>query len=190
MNKAPDETTLTLWMDGLLDGEELQNMEVWAQAHPELLAERDAIRTMSQSLQTSIPSSIEPPYPDFFNQRILNAVTEDGANQVTTSAQSKGGLWRWLTIPVAAGAMALCFYLGTQNSALKTNTTQYTTTIIKPTVYTPDSGVEAEIFINAEQNATVIVIEGLQDIPDDLEIAGIPSKDDPNNTLINTQHTF
>jgi len=31
MKTPPDETTLTLWMDGQLTGTELESMEAWAQ---------------------------------------------------------------------------------------------------------------------------------------------------------------
>lgn len=182
MKTKPDDITLTQWMDEELDGEPLRRVEAWAQEHPELLAERDAIQTMNASIRAHVPDSIEPPYPDFFNQRILRAIEEDqlaaAAPQATKNRKKSRGVWQWLSLPIAAGAMALCFYLGTQVSGespnqappVLVNTSDHT-----PSVYTPDGTVRADIFKTPDAKAVVILLEGLEDIPDDLEIAGEPS---------------
>lgn len=189
MKTPPDETTLTLWMDGQLEGEDLQHMEAWAQQHPELLAERDAIQAMSQNIKDAVPNSVEPQYPDFFNQRIMNAIQET-STPAPAAQKSSGSFWRWLAAPLAAGAMALCFYLGTQVSTQDTGAAGQSLATVSPTVYTPDSGVQADIFVDTEQAATVIVIEGLQDIPDDLEMAGGPRIDDPNKVMVSSEHVY
>ena len=77
MKTKPDETTLTLWMDGELEGDELTRIEAWAQDHPEILAERDAVQAMSANIRGNIPASIEPPYPKFFNQHILRHIDDE-----------------------------------------------------------------------------------------------------------------
>ena len=78
-NQAPDEAMLTLWTDGELNGDELARVELWAQDHPELLVERDAVRAMQSSIQANMPASVEPPYADFFNLRILRAIENEKA---------------------------------------------------------------------------------------------------------------
>lgn len=174
MKKKPDDIMLTQWMDGELEGETLRQVETWVQDHPELLAERDAVQAMSASIQKNIPNSVEPPYPDFFNQRILRAINEETAPQSQPDLKSRG-FWQWLAMPLAAGAMAVCFYLGTQmdhtpapsGAPLVINQTP------KASVYTPDGAVSANMFKSTD--ATVIVLEGLEDLPDDLEMAGGPS---------------
>jgi hypothetical protein len=47
-------------------------------------------------------------------------------------------------------------------------------------IYTPDRGVQADMF--QSEQATVIVLKGLQDLPDDLEMAGEPST--PSNGMM------
>ncbi|BDS07515.1 hypothetical protein NT6N_25550 [Oceaniferula spumae] len=186
MNTPPDETTLTLWMDGELEGDDLIRMEAWAKDHPELLAERDAISALSRSIQDNIPASVEPPYPDFFNERILHAIEEDQPAPEPAPAPSPSGFWKWLVAPVAAGAMAICFYLGTQMQS--GNPAQATTSpvLATSTVYTPDSSVEANIFVSGNEEATVIVLEGLDDIPDDLEMVGGPTPKNSGKVMVNT----
>lgn len=198
MKTKPDDITLTRWMDGELEGEELCQMESWAREHPELLAERDAVQALSADLREHVASSEEPPYPEFFNQKILRAIEEEQAvsspTTVEATAEEKGmrGFWQWLTapvaIPMAMAAMALCFYLGTQMGSEPKFITDSTVAAVKEaTVYTPDGEVSANIY-NSDK-ATVIVLEGLEDMPDDLEMAGSPSTNRPGAVMVNTENS-
>lgn len=198
MKTQPDETTLTLWMDGELEGEELTRIEAWAQDHPEILAERDAVQRMSASIKENVAASVEPPYADFFNQRILRQINEETVSSVDRVEQ-KSSFWqqfgRWLVAPVAVGAMLICFYMGTQVGEMPAphsmNNTYSVSTI--PTVYTPDGGVSAAMFKSEDAGATVIVLEGLEDIPDDLEMVGEPSRKHSGRSggvMVNTEMTF
>ncbi|MCP5536941.1 MAG: hypothetical protein H7A51_12010 [Akkermansiaceae bacterium] len=194
MKKQPDETTLTLWMDGELEGDELTRIEAWAQEHPEILAERDAVQAISARIKASIPSSVEPPYADFFNQRILRHIDDEPP---VTVAPRKAGVWqnfgRWLALPVTAAAMALCFYVGTQVGENPTPASPVYTVAAAPTVYTPDGDVSADMFKSDDAGATVIVLEGLEDIPDDLEMVGEPTRGKPGQAgavMVNSEMVF
>ena len=178
MNKQPDETTITLWIDGELEGEELRRVEAWAQEHPELLAERDAIRAMNAEIREAVPASVEPPYADFFNQRILRHIEEEQHSQSATSATgAKRSFLQWFAVPAAAAAMLLCFYIGTRVSEPATNVSPSVVSVATvPTVYTPDGNVSADMFRATDVDATVIVLNGLDDIPDDIEMVGEPAK--------------
>ncbi len=184
MKTKPDDITLTQWMDGELDGDELIRVEAWVQGHPELLAERDAEQAMSASIREHVVGSEEPPYPDFFNQRILRAIKEDQrAEQQAVSTNvgqtSSRGFWQWVLAPMAAGAMAVCFYLGTQvggdTPAASGVDPVAIVQVEAPSVYTPDGAVRADMFKSDDAESMVIVLEGLDDLPDDLEMAGGPT---------------
>jgi len=183
-NQAPDEATLTLWMDGELEGDALARVEAWAKDHPELLAQRDAVRAMSESIKSHVPVSVEPPYPDFFNQRIMRHIEEESAAGGASSKGDGGLSWRglvgrWAAIPVAAGAMLLCFYLGLQLGDRPVLPARTVAVSPQPLIYTPDGDVSAEIFNSEDGQATVIVLDGLEDIPDDFDIVGVstPAQD-------------
>lgn len=190
MKTPPDETTLTLWMDGELQGEELQQMEQWAADHPELLAERDAVRQLNADIRSNVPAEVEPPYPDFFNSRIMRAIEEDAiastpAEAAATPAKQSSFL-RWLGIPAAAAAMLLCFYVGTRvGSPIESQGGQLANN--SANVYTPDGNVHADIFTSEDASATVIVLEGLNDIPDDLDIAAYIDLDKKDKVLVTTE---
>jgi hypothetical protein len=196
MTTQPDDITLTQWMDGELDGAKLSQVEAWAQDHPEILAERNAVQQMSACVNELLPKSLEPPYPDFFNHRIMRTI-ENSRNALPTNQTSRTSrnFWQWLAIPLAAGAMAVCFYLGTRmtpttpsgtSHSLVTTADSSNIKISPPektnisTIYTPDRGVQADMF--QSEQATVIVLKGLQDLPDDLEMAGEPST--PSNGMM------
>ena len=176
-HQAPDEAMLTRWMDGELSGDELEQMESWAQEHPGILTERDAVQAMQKDIRDSVAADTEPPYADFFNQRILRIIANEPARASHDTRASGshwlGWLWsKWLALPGAAMAMALCFYLGTQVSFLPPAQTAGASTPGRPMIYTPDADIRANVFSSRNTGATVIVLEGLDDLPDDLEIAG------------------
>lgn len=166
-------------------------MEAWVAGHPELLAERDAVRSLSRSIRQSVPESVEPPYPDFFNTRILRAIEEEEPAAAPSAAPKGAGFFKWLVAPLAAGAMAVCFYLGTQvgqDGAVPPPGAN--TASAASTVYAPDSRVEADIFVANNQEATVIVLEGLDDIPDDLDMAGDPSAESGGSVMVSTETVY
>jgi len=123
----PNDILLTRWMDGELDGKDLARVEAWVAEHPELLAERDAVQAMSASLKENIPASEEPPYPDFFNHRILRTIEEERLTAIEptkeTPQKNTRNLWQWLSLPIAAAAMAVCFYWGAQTATPPTTQT-------------------------------------------------------------------
>jgi len=197
-NQAPDEAMLTLWTDGELNGDELARVELWAQDHPELLVERDAVRAMQSSIQANMPASVEPPYADFFNLRILRAIENEKAESAA-SVRSTGSQWmgskfnKWLALPAAAAAMLMCFYMGTQVSPMPESLAPMAAVSAKPAIYMPDGDVRANIFSSDDNGATVIVLEGLEDIPDDFEIVGEPRHSGSASSravMVNTEMIF
>ena len=179
-NQAPSEEQLTRWMDDELEGDELARMESWAKEHPEFQAEYDAVQAMRSDIRANIPASVEPPSGDFFNQRILRAIENDQLAAKKHPAQ-QGNQWmawllnnKWLALPSAAAAMALCFYLGMQVNDKPQRLAPMAMMPTKPMIYTPDGDIKANVFSTTDNGATVIVLEGLDDIPDELEIAGEP----------------
>lgn len=197
-NQAPDEAMLTLWIDGELNGDELARVESWAQDHPELLAERDAVRAMQSNIQANMPASVEPPYADFFNQRILQAIENEKAESAA-SVRSTGSQWmgskfnKWLALPAAAAAMVMCFYMGTQVSHMPESVAPIAAVSAEPAIYMPDGDVRANIFSSDDNGATVIVLEGLEDIPDDFEIVGEPRHSGSASSravMVNTEMIF
>ena len=176
MNTNPDETTLALWLDDELTGEELAAVESWAQNHPDQLAARAQIREWRSMVASAVPATEEPPYPDFFNSRILQSIRETAPHEAAPHqapvVAKKPSFWKGWFMPLAACAgMVLAFWTGTK-AAKPGDIVEYDVSNapraipVEQLVYTPDMGVNAELFASSHASATVIVLSGVAAIPD------------------------
>lgn len=167
MNTNPDETTLGLWLDDELIGADQAAVEAWAAARPDQLAAREEVRRWRATISAVIPATQEPPYPDFFNSKVLQAIREQTPQPAHPA--SKPAFWKTWLMPMAACAgMALTFWVGTK----ATSPPDYDVAgapkaiPVDPVVYTPENGVNAEFFASKEASATVVVLNGVTAIPD------------------------
>ena len=185
MNTNPDEVTLALWLDDELAGESLAAVETWAATRPDQLAAREDIRRWRGMVATAVPASEAPPYPDFFNSRVMKAIRDQTPAR---TVERKAFSWTsWLMPTAACAGMILTFWVGTKTKdvprydvagALKA-------IVIEPAVYTPERGVKAEWFASAKASATVIVLNGVAAIPDSTDFSAtvlVPSQDESDST--------
>jgi hypothetical protein len=167
MNTTPDDVMLALWLDDELEGDALVAVEAWAADKPDQLAAREEVRRWRKQVAGAMPREIEPPFADFFNSRILKELE---AKPVTEpQAAAKPSWWRafWWMPATAAAGMAFAFVLGTRAGP----ETRSRVARAIPAVYTPDTGVKADYFASRPAEATVIVLEGVESIPDSLDLS-------------------
>jgi hypothetical protein len=169
MNTNPDEVTLALWLEDELSGEELTAMEAWAGGHPDQLAARDQARRWRATMAAAMPGTVEPPYPDFFNNRVMHALRQPSTPVETTAKKSFfRGSW-WMPATACVG-MALTFWAGKNSQVASTPELDFANAPraipVEPTIYTPETGVKAVWFASTEASATVIVLNGVAAIPD------------------------
>jgi hypothetical protein len=173
MNTNPDETQLALWLEDELTGVELARVEAWASGHPEQLAAREEVRRWRMLVSEAVPAAEEPPYPDFFNSRVLQSIcgsSASGSGQALKHADpGKSRSWSSWFMPLAACAgMAFAFWAGMKSRKVP----EYDVAgapkaiIVEPALYTPQRGVDAEWFASSEASATVIILSGVEAIPD------------------------
>jgi hypothetical protein len=173
----PDEATLALWLDDELTGSELAAVEAWAKGQPEQLAAREEIRRWRETMATAFPASEEPPYPDFFNSRVLRSIREQTSKAEIPVRRAS---WKsWLMPATACAGMVLAFWVGKESQSVPEYDVSNAPRAIpvEPVVYTPESGVNAEWFASAKASATVIVLNGVSAIPDTMdfsETAAVP----------------
>lgn len=182
----PDETTLALWLDDELTGEKLAAVEAWASSNPGQIEAREEVRRWRATVASAIPACEEPPYPDFFNSRILQSIAEQSPK--VEQAPRKSFRWNSWFMPVTACAgMALAFWVGTQTSGTQEFDVAGAPKAIpvEPMVYTPEKGVQAEWFASNKASATVIVLNGVTAIPDAMDFsdtAHVPLNRDSDST--------
>ena len=185
MNTPPDDVTLALWLEDELQGDEFAAVESWAQTQPDQIAMRESARKWKTLVQSAIPVSEEPPYPDFFNQRIAQRIKQHAAQQdADTDSSNTISFWRKFTLPLAACAgMAFTFWLGIHSRSIPivdtiaemtapTEMTQLAEANDNPpaAIYTPENGVRAEYFESDTASATVVILNGLAAIPDTVDL--------------------
>ena len=167
-----DEATLALWLDDELKGEQLADFEAWAISHPEHVAARLETRRWRSLMASAIPAAVEPPYPDFFNSRIAQVIREQASTPKTQ--KKRGFAWQSLLVPMAACAgMVLTFWLGTKiQGQSEIDVTGAPRAIpVEQLVYTPENGVNADLYASAGNSPTVIVLNGVRAIPDTMDFS-------------------
>jgi hypothetical protein len=173
MNTPPDEAALALWLDDELTGEKHDAMEAWAAMNPDQLAARDEVRHWRTSVATVMPACVEPPYPDFFNSRVMQGIRESTPAARATPAV-KPSIWQAWLMPLAACAgMAFAFWIGAKSAHPQQLEVVHVPRAIpvEPVVYTPENGVNAEWFASSHASATVIVLSGVAAIPDSTDFS-------------------
>jgi anti-sigma factor RsiW len=162
---------LIRWLDGEMTAAERRAFEATLQNDPELAAEVESMRQLSESLKAHLPAEMPVPHADFFNSQIQVRIAQmeaDDAREREKAAASTAGWLSWLRMPWLAGAAAAAFAIAglvwTQNGSSGRSTILST--------YTPNPSVKAQIIENAEAGATVIMLEGLAPIPADKKVAG------------------
>jgi hypothetical protein len=168
MNTKPNDELLALWVDDELNAEAAAEVEAWASGQPEWLEKREQSRWSRRTLATALGAGEDVPYAEFFNARIRREI-----QQSTAAPQAGPGAgaaprskrrWAWALPATAAAGLAFGFFLGQEQEPPGDPLAGEWT----PVLYTPEQGVEAE-FVEAD-DATVIVLAGVEAISDDWEV--------------------
>lgn len=176
MKTPPDDNTLALWLDDELEGEELARVEAWAVDHPDQLEAREKVRDWRKMISDSMPAAEEPPAAEFFNERILQHAAHVSAS-LPGSGASKQAAWNPIWMPLAACAgMVLAFWLGAllvQPEDPGSANIGGSGNSLSPNLYTPEQGVNAQWISSEDASATVIVLNGVSAIPDEIDFTSI-----------------
>lgn len=162
MNTKPDDEWLALWVEDELDEPRAREVEAWVAAHPEWREHREAARASKAMFARAMPAE-DVPYAEFFNARIRREI--EAAQVVSPVPASKAGFRGWLVPLTAAAGIALGFWAGRGGTP---EPLPAPVAELAPVLYTPVKGVKAEV-VEAD-DATVIVLAGVEAIPDEWEI--------------------
>ena len=161
-----EEELITRWIDGELDPKEKIEFEKLYDARPDfynsLRAEANASKDL---LKISFEFEKEIPYGDFFNNQIRKKIQSDDFDSDSSSGFLLDVL-AWLRSPFtwAATACFIAFVLVNPQSGVKGEDNIIVST------YSPDPSVSiVSAEFNEKANATVIVLEGLEPVPDETD---------------------
>ncbi len=176
LSLTDDEIRLTKWFDGELDDDEVADL--LARDHG-FFDERGEVREIGEfvRLRGRLPGdpeeSVEPPFPELFNRRILRRIEEEPRNAwVETWRLFRSSLDDWMgesqwALPVASAALlvaGLVVVTGWESGRVPHSEIVHT--------YAPhrQHSVKAEFSKRAE--AMVISLEGLEPIPETEVVTG------------------
>ena len=160
----PDDELLALWVEDELDATAAPEVEAWVAGQPEWHERREQARWSKSLLGSAFSDDAEVPHAEFFNARIRREIE---VTEVRSAAPPRERTipWMWLMPATAAACMVFGFMLGRGGGSSEVTAPIAT---MAPVLYTPEKGVEAE-YVNDDE-ATVIVLAGVDAIPDSWEI--------------------
>ncbi|MGE9269086.1 MAG: anti-sigma factor family protein [Verrucomicrobiales bacterium] len=169
-NKLTAEDLVKL-TDGFLDEEERGRLEAAVSTDAAAQADLRDFQAIGDALRAEVPVAEEPPYPDFFNSRILQAIEQESTEEAQTVAAAPSFYEKlsWWLLPVTAGALALAFVAGMNMPQRgESQMAQQTSEEGMPTLYLPLANLEANVVNGTDEGVNLIVLDGLNDIPDDV----------------------
>jgi len=178
MKKEKTEELFVKWIDGLLTPEEEAQLAAVMEGDPGMKGELQELKKISESVVSEVPASVEPPYGDFFNSKLMRKI--DLQIQSQRPAKKAERWWqsmRWAWAPVSALALVLSFFAGHRISrpadpvAQKKTFVEFTAEL--PTVYFTGEALDAEVIADFEGDVSAIVVNGLSAIRDDIDFVTV-----------------
>lgn len=176
MDQNRKEELLSLWMDDALDEEARQELDSHLAKNPGLEREREEYLRLRDELRAVLPAHVEPPYPDFFNTHLERLIREEEAAEVAQVGRANTkGLWPrmrlWLAPGMAAAvAVVVAFLAGMRVGAPAGGELVVRSASMVPAVYSPISTVNVRAWEDQEVGVTVIVLDGLEEIPSSVDL--------------------
>ena len=192
MKPPSEDHDLIRWLDGEMTDSEIAAFEARLKDDPLLSKEADELRALSTGIREHLPSEMKVPHADFFNSQIQVRIAQmdlDESRRKGSGNQSLTvTLLTWLRHPwfATAGAVALAI-LGFVLMRPETQSSGHSLILSS---YTPGLGVEASTYHNIEADATVLMLDGLEDVPADRKISGLSVHSSDNQSKVATTTLF
>jgi negative regulator of sigma E activity len=163
MKTPPEDIDLLRWLDDEMTPLERERFAARLSVEPALRREAESLQTLGRSLRDHLPREMAVPHPDFFNSQIQVRL----ARETTAPGRRGAGSWlAWFRLPRLAVAAALVLL---------------TAVLVRPPIgsdsrvlgtYTPDPGVHASTHFSEAAEATVLLLEGLEEMPAERPLVG------------------
>lgn len=164
------ETKINRWVDGELSGDELRAFEAEMAENPELRNEAEGAKRVGAILRQGLEADIEPPAAEFFNAQIGKRIREGAVAEVVpeAGAVAAGGAGNVVPMMKAPWLVAAAACLVAVFSILSRPSVEPKAEVAG--VYVPVADVTADVYVDEEVEATVIMFEGLEEIPAEREV--------------------
>lgn len=167
------EELIVKWVDHCLTKEEAQELEKAVEQDDSLRIHLDELAQLKVVMKAEIPSSVEPPYPDFFNSYLMRKVELEVSAQKPKERVKRWwqGL-RWAWAPTAALSLVLSFLAG-KRMANPQLPLRFKVDEVLPSVYFSDERLTAEVISDIDGGVSAIVVTGLHKLESRGSFTGI-----------------
>jgi len=176
---------LTRWLDHTPGAIPPENMDPREAAR--LRADAEAVATL---LRRHVPTSVEPPYPDFFNSQVLKKIRDDEGGAHAASAPATGGIWStlgsWLRSPWLAGAATAAVVIAAMTALQSPGDGEPASGTRVLSVFSPEPNATAHVLTARGREAVIITVDGLEAFPDDRAVVGLLN--DESGPLVASVH--
>lgn len=170
--KPPSENhDLIRWLDGEMNDAERASFEEQLKHGPALEREAREMKALSASIRTHLPAELKVPHADFFNSQIQIRIDQmEREEPRARPASAVASLLNWFRQPwfAVAGATAV---IALGFLALRTDENDANSRILSS--YTPNADVQARTYHDDSAQATVLMLDGLDEVPADRKVSGL-----------------
>lgn len=174
MKKTPDNQEATppdwmRWLDGEMPAVERAAFEQQMAADAGLQEEVKFARHLRALLKQGLPAEMEVPHGDFFNSQIQVRLGQLQAEEHRSAPVATTPWLSWLRMPWLVGAAAVVVALLLVRQGNDQESSSDTLVI---STYAPNPKVVVSAFHSEAAKATVLMLEGLEELPADRKIVG------------------
>jgi hypothetical protein len=192
MKPPSEDHDLIRWLDGEMTETEIAAFEARLKDDLLLSKEADELRALSVDIREHLPAEMKVPHADFFSSQIQMRIAQMDLDE---SRRKESGnhslsvtLLTWLRQPwfATVGAVALAV-LGFVLMRPEKQSSGHSMILSS---YTPGLGVEASTYHHFEADATVLMLDGLEDVPSDHKVSGLSVHRSDNQSEVATTTLF
>ena len=157
------------WLDGEMPAAERTAFERELAGDPELQAEVESARHLSAMLKQELPAEMSIPHADFFNSQIQVRLSQIEAEERRSAPVAASPWLGWLRTPwlIGAAAVVVALLAVWQDRAPNSESN----TLVMST-YAPNPKVVVNAFHSEAAEATVLMLEGLEELPANRKVVG------------------
>lgn len=174
MKTPPEDHDLIRWLDGEMNDADRAAFEKRLDAEPGLKAELEGFQKLGDGLRDALPKDHPLPHADFFNSQIQVRIAQMELDEERAAARPAASAWtEWFRLPWLAAAtaavVALVAIVSRPDSGSRVIASDVTQVL---STYAPNPAVVVRGYEDAEAQATVLMLDGLPEVPADQKIVG------------------
>ncbi|HEY1084514.1 MAG TPA: hypothetical protein VGE29_19765 [Prosthecobacter sp.] len=169
MKTPPEDHDLIRWLDGEMNAAESERFAARLESDAELKAEAAQMQRLTADLRASLPREMPVPYGDFFNSQIQMRISQVEEPEPAVAGERRSWL-DWFRLPgfATAGAVAAAAVVAAV-MILQQSPTASSQVLSS---YAPSQSVQVNAFHSSDAQATVLLLNGLEELPADRKIVG------------------